>query len=490
MFEKINHGTLIDNRYLIQKFLGQGGFGRTYLASDMQRFGEACVLKEFISRNTKAEIIQKNRVFFEREARILYKIEHPQIPKFKAWFTENKRLFIVQEFIDGKTYSEILEEHLSKNHYSFSEAEVHDFLLEMLPVLDYIHGQSIIHRDISLDNIIFSEQQAKPVLIDFGIVKEEITQFFDDNSHKHSRVGKFGYSSPEQLSTGYCYPCSDLYALGVCAVVLLTGKMPFMLISQSLEWQWESYIKVSDSLTKILRKMLAEKPKERYQSVQEILAELQPASINLNNSLTTTKTKKLNNYQVDYEPHTVVQKNSENATLLQGVRDRGKTINQLEKQKNIISINKKFVEYCDKELTCCIGPFASILIKHTLKYNPGIKSEELIEVLTEAIPQQKRAKEFKYRLHNYLDNNSNILKTSIQSDTTLIQQSTTFSVKFIEYCRRELTSYIGPFASILIDEILNNNSEFTPEELIESIIIEIPDCEMAQKFRKRMQEFY
>lgn len=232
MIAEINPGTLVNNRYLIQKILGQGGFGRTYLAFDNQRFGEACVLKEFVPTTNNASIIRKSQELFEREAKVLHQIQHPQIPKFLAWLTDNQRLFIVQEYIDGKTYSQILSERLTARNKPFSETEVRKWLLDILPVLEYIHERKIIHRDISLENVMLRSEESKPVLIDFGVVKEKFTQILsaDENQQyvvKASVVGKIGYSPPEQLRLGQCYPSSDIYALGVSAVILLTGKMPY-----------------------------------------------------------------------------------------------------------------------------------------------------------------------------------------------------------------------------------------------------------------------
>ena len=103
-------GTLISNRYLIQKVLGQGGFGRTYLAFDQHCFNKYCVLKEFLPCLIQESYQQKSRDLFAREARILYQIDHPQIPKFQAWFEEEGRLFLVQEYVDGKTYSTLLKD--------------------------------------------------------------------------------------------------------------------------------------------------------------------------------------------------------------------------------------------------------------------------------------------------------------------------------------------------------------------------------------------
>lgn len=497
MLIEIHPGTLVDNRYLIQKFLGQGGFGRTYLTFDTQRFNEPCVLKEFIPANSKPEILQRYQDFFEREARILYQIEHPQIPKFKASFTEKKRLFIVQEFIDGKTYSKILSERLARKQQPFDEAEIRTWLSELLPVLDYIHGQNIIHRDISLDNIMFGKQQAKPILIDFGVVKEKFTQFFAVESSQQqirgSVVGKIGYSPPEQLRMGYCYPCSDIYALGVCAIVLLTGKTPFMLIDQSLEWHWEEYVKFSDSLTRILRKMLAEKPTQRYQSAKEILADIHPHRANINTSLTTTQIN--NNYKVNNQHHIISKKELEEATNLQQreqeIRGEGenKVINQLE-IKETVSISQNFIRECQQELISFIGPFGNVLIKHTLEYDPTITPDQFMEVLTKAIPHPERAKEFKNRLQNSLYHYSIKPQPSANTYEVFASQPTIFSEKFIEDCRRELTIFVGPFASIIIDDTLNNNPELTPKELIESLIAQIPDSERAENFKKRIKTFY
>lgn len=500
MLTEINPGNLINNRYLVQKFLGQGGFGKTYLAFDTQRFGEPCAIKEFICANSKPEIVQKSRILFEREARILYQIEHPQIPKFKAWFNDEERLFIVQEFIDGKTYSQILNERLSRKQQVFSEAETRALLSQILPVLDYIHGQHIIHRDISLENIMFGNKQAKPILIDFGVVKEKFTQFFATNSNhqplRGSVVGKIGYSPPEQLRMGYCYPCSDLYALGVCVIVLLTGKSPFMLINESLEWRWDSYIKVSDSLTRILRKMLAEKPTQRYQSAKEIFAQLNPGSVNLNTSFTTENLKQTNISQANSQHKILTQKELEEQVILyqleQKLKGEDKVSNQLDTQEPT-SISQNFIEYCQQELTSFVGPFASVLIKYTLEHTPEIKPDEFMEVITKAIPHPQRAKEFKRRIQNSLINNSIIPEPSSHSSDfsgSFANQSAIFSSKFIEDCRRELTSFVGPFASIMIDETLNDRPELTPKQLVETLISQIPDRERAQQFKTRIEAFY
>jgi serine/threonine protein kinase len=273
-------GTLVDNRYLIQQVLGQGGFGRTYKAYDRYRFDKACVLKEFIPNSTSIEIIQKSQSLFEREAKVLYQLKHPQIPEFLGWFREKGRLFIAQEYIDGKNYWILLQE-----RQYFSEAEVIKLLFTLLPVLEHIHGQNIFHRDISPDNIMQpNDLQQLPVLIDFGAVKQTLTQIYtvggSASVESTSFVGKLGYAPPEQMRVGQYFPNSDLYALAVTAIVFLTGKTPDLLFNnQNLKFEWESYASVSQQLTQVLNKMLADKPKDRYQSASEVILALRAIRI-------------------------------------------------------------------------------------------------------------------------------------------------------------------------------------------------------------------
>ena len=264
-------GTILQNRYRLISILGQGGFGRTYLAEDTGRFNELCALKEFIPLQTNTYAITKSQELFSREAAILYQIQHPQIPQFRANFEENQRLFLLQDYVEGKTYSNILQERQVTDNL-FSEAEVLTFFRQMLPVLAHIHNCGIIHRDISPDNIIRRDSDQMPVLIDFGVVKELATRVQSpDLAVPLTNVGKFGYAPWEQIQLGRATASSDLYALAVTAVVLLTGKEPQQLIDQTtLTWNWQKWVTVSPGLAQIINKMLARQPGDRYQSVTEV----------------------------------------------------------------------------------------------------------------------------------------------------------------------------------------------------------------------------
>lgn len=271
----IANGEILQNRFRIVKILGQGGFGRTYLALDEQRFNEQCAIKEYIPIKGDDYTLAKSKELFQREAATLYQIKHPQIPSFRALFEEEARLFFVQDFIQGKPYSHLLQERLRQGE-AFSEQEVIHFLDHLLPVLSHIHSQNLIHRDISPDNLILRDSDRLPVLIDFGVVK--LMELEKSLAPQGTVVGKSGYSPIEQLKTGKTYPSSDLYALAVTVLVLLTGKHPEYLFDEmTCSWQWTKYLPtLNPQLASILKKMLSDRPQYRYQSADEVLTALTP----------------------------------------------------------------------------------------------------------------------------------------------------------------------------------------------------------------------
>ena len=261
--QELSSGTLVNNRYQVQYQLGEGGFGRTYLAKDTQRYNELCTIKEFAPSIQNIAQFQKCWELFQREAETLYKLDHPQIPKFLTKFAENGRHFVIQEYIEGHTYESLLQQKRQEQQ-QFSEQEVIKLLKELLPVLQYIHNQNLFHRDISPDNIIQPKDPIKPaVLIDFGVVG-----YLEGGTS----VGKMGYAPPEQMGGGQCLPSSDIYSLAVTAIELLTGKTPDLLFdSNYLKWKWQKYTTVSNTLANILNKMLETRPGNRYSSAIEVL---------------------------------------------------------------------------------------------------------------------------------------------------------------------------------------------------------------------------
>ncbi|TVQ16498.1 MAG: serine/threonine protein kinase [Leptolyngbya sp. DLM2.Bin15] len=272
---------LLGQRYHIERELGQGGFGRAYLALDTYRFNEPCVLKEFAPLVQGDQALKKAQELFEREAGVLYELQHPQIPKFREMFRavdgESDRLFLVQDYVDGRTYRSLMNARRDEGRY-FSELEVLQLMTQLLPVLDYIHKLGVIHRDIAPDNLMLRFDDQLPVLIDFGGVKQVAaiaSQYYNPNHPVPAltRLGKVGYAPHEQMERGTASPDSDLHALAVTMLVLMTGEEPQDLFQGSVPWT--SKVDLSPHLTQIFQRMLSPRPSDRYPSAQAVLQALQ-----------------------------------------------------------------------------------------------------------------------------------------------------------------------------------------------------------------------
>jgi serine/threonine-protein kinase len=283
-------GVLLGDRYRITKEIGQGGFGRTYLCEDVNRFNELCVLKEFAPQVQGTALLTKAQQLFEREAGVMYRLQHPQIPMFREMFRVNRggvgQLFLVQDYVAGDNYQQLLRQKLQQGK-KFTESEITEFLTQILPVLGYIHSLGVIHRDISPDNLIRRNSDGLPVLIDFGGVKQvavnAASQYMSGNlghSEVPTRLGKVGYAPNEQMQRGVVFPHSDLYALAATTLVLLTGKEPPDLIDpQNFTWNWREYISLSPALSSILDRMLQLRPNDRFESAQDILTALNSSKL-------------------------------------------------------------------------------------------------------------------------------------------------------------------------------------------------------------------
>jgi serine/threonine protein kinase len=281
-----NCKTLLGERYRPIKIIGKGGFGRTFLAKDEHKPTKPyCVVKQlnFLSQDT--EVLNKATELFQQEAVILEKLgkDHPQIPELLAYFKQDERLYIVQEFIQGVNLERSLHE-----QGVFSEERIIQLLRDILPVLGFVHKQKVYHRDIKPPNIIIRTSDNLPVLIDFGVAK--VINNDESLLKRATALGTMHYAAPEQLK-GKIFPASDLYSLGVTCIVLMTGINPIsnMYDGSNLCWLWQkflpSYAVVSEGLIKILDKLINYKPIERYQSAEEVLQALIPLKISISSNL-------------------------------------------------------------------------------------------------------------------------------------------------------------------------------------------------------------
>jgi serine/threonine-protein kinase len=280
-------GFVLKGRYAVRATIGQGGMGRTYLAQDLERFNETCVLKEFIPPQDSQEVTEKAKELFRREASVLYQIRHPQVPEFRATFESEGRLLLVQDYVEGKNYRNLLLDRL-KVGQTFSENEIFALMQQLLPVLSYLHGHNIIHRDISPENLMLRSQDNLPVLIDFGVVQETTAKLNSQMGIPASTVaGKAGYAPPEQLQSGNAYANSDLYALAVTSIVLLTGREPSELFdSINLAWNWQQFANVNPAFARVINQMLSYKPTNRYRSADEVTQALQVAQASFSGAKT------------------------------------------------------------------------------------------------------------------------------------------------------------------------------------------------------------
>ncbi|MGK7889622.1 MAG: GUN4 domain-containing protein [Leptolyngbyaceae cyanobacterium] len=259
----------LKERYRPLKVLGKGGFGRTFLAVDDDIPSQpTCVVKQLYFSNEDANHRQKAIDLFQQEAVRLDELgRHPQIPQLLAHFTQDDTLYLVQEFVDGPTLSQAKRE-----HGCFGEAQIWQLLLDLLPVLDFIHQRRVIHRDIKPDNIIYSRHSQQYVLIDFGVAKwVSGTNWMQTGTV----IGSPEYMAPEQ-TRGKTVPATDLYSLGVTCLAMMTTVSPidmFDIIDN--RWVWRDFIvgtqQVSDRLGTILDKLLESALSQRYQSAQEVL---------------------------------------------------------------------------------------------------------------------------------------------------------------------------------------------------------------------------
>ena len=269
----------LQNRYSIVNTLGQGGFSKTYLALDQSMPDTShCVIKELSPPNNNPETVEMAKTLFYREARTLKGLKHPQIPSLLAYFEEGEQFYLVQEYIEGTTLSEILA--LGQ---TFPEHEVIQILQDILEVLVFIHNKNIIHRDIKPSNLIRRYSDNKVVLIDFGAVKTMIGEAVkpDSNSAVSIIIGTPGYMPSEQ-GQGSPVCASDIYSLGLTIIQLLTGRTP-----QSLKKdQYQEFILSSEpsltanpKLNEILTKMVLSSLKERYSSAYDVLDDLRKNQI-------------------------------------------------------------------------------------------------------------------------------------------------------------------------------------------------------------------
>jgi len=279
----VNIGDILHESYQILALLGQGGFARTYTAAQINKPNHPlCVVKEIpFPASNDPRVLDRARHRFEREASALRRLgNNSRIPELLDSFEENDYFYLVQEYVEGPRLSQELT-----GRERWNEQNTVALLREVLEILNSVHQENIIHRDITPSNLIRRETDQNIVLIDFGAVQEIGT--FTSNStgeiFSSQAIGTRGYMPAEQYNPRSTpQPYNDIYAVGIIAIQALTGQLPTNLPQDpetcEIIWDYSTpdrpAVQVSDQLKNILTQMVHFHFQDRYQSVEEVLQDL------------------------------------------------------------------------------------------------------------------------------------------------------------------------------------------------------------------------
>ncbi|MGK7886052.1 MAG: WG repeat-containing protein [Crocosphaera sp.] len=276
---------LLKERYQAIKPIGQGGFGKTFLAVDCDKPSKPpCVIKQFSPSSQGTNSLEKAEELFNKEAARLENLgKHPQIPELLAHFEQDQQLYLIQEYIDGQNLAEDLAE-----NGVWDETAIKELLIGLLPVLKFVHDNNLIHRDIKPENIIQKSEDKTFVLVDFGAARYVTGTALLKTG---TIIGDPRYMSDEQLR-GKTVFSSDLYSLGLTCLHLLTNIDPWDLYDGNEgEFIWRNYLTnpINEEFGEILDKMIEKPIKKRFQNAEEILSILQPSQTAISSELDLLK---------------------------------------------------------------------------------------------------------------------------------------------------------------------------------------------------------
>jgi eukaryotic-like serine/threonine-protein kinase len=268
-------GTTIHSHYHIVKLLGAGRSGTAYLAEDIDLpTYPPCLVKKF--KHVDDNAIERSLIqnLFELQTKIFSQVgQHPQIPTLIAKFEEDGDRYLVREYIDGELLSKELAQGLR-----WSQTQVFDFLMDLMGILSFVHSFRYIHQEIDPENIIRRSLDGRFSLIGFSAAKDLGNISPDLSNHPQLQVpvesAAPGYIPYEQEQHA-AQLNSDIYAVGVIAIQALTGKFPLDRDPHSYELNWRDGVKLDLRMMDIIDKMVRPDYRDRYQSVLEVLADLQ-----------------------------------------------------------------------------------------------------------------------------------------------------------------------------------------------------------------------
>ncbi len=259
-------GTVLEERYRIEKILGKGGFGEVYKAFDLNLKRTVAVK---ILSSVEIENSFKDR--FYREAESLARMNHPNIVTIFDRGDYNHRPYLVMEFVDGPTLHQMVM------NTSLNLNQIRDIAEQICEAMSYAHGLGIVHRDITLKNIMLNEEEENDIqvkILDFGLVKLIDSQQTTGNSMMGTRL----FMAPEQVIGGSVDGRADIFAFGVSLYRILTGHFPFeaehpaaLMYTIVNEEPKQFSREIPEDLRLITLKCLEKDPRNRYRLFSEVL---------------------------------------------------------------------------------------------------------------------------------------------------------------------------------------------------------------------------
>jgi eukaryotic-like serine/threonine-protein kinase len=259
-------GLILDSRYKVLDLLGEGGSGRTYRACDDLSQTEVAIKVLSLRGMADWKILE----LFDREAKILAKLQHPAIPhyldSFRTEIAGEEAFCLVQELAPGRSLMNWIE-----TGYAFSETELREIAAQVLEILIYLQTFTppIIHRDIKPQNLLWSES-GKIYLVDFGAVRDTYHLTITGGS---TIVGTYGYMAPEQFR-GQAVLATDLYGLGTTLLYLISGQDPADLPVNQMKIDFRDRVKTSPDFANWLDGLLEPIPEDRYRNATQALVAL------------------------------------------------------------------------------------------------------------------------------------------------------------------------------------------------------------------------
>ncbi|HEV7988209.1 MAG TPA: serine/threonine-protein kinase, partial [Candidatus Binataceae bacterium] len=214
--EPLTSGTVLQNRYEIERLLGGGGMGMVYLAHDHRLANRPCAVKEMVDHFIDQQQRIEANDYFAREADTLAQLKHAAIPAITDRFDDQNRHYLVMEYVEGRN----LEEEIAVRGGPLPEGLIIDIARQLCDVLAYLHGSTppVVYRDMKPSNVMLTPK-GRVVLVDFGIAR------LFKSARKGTMIGTLGFAPPEQYQ-GVVDPRSDIYSLGATLHYVLTGRDP------------------------------------------------------------------------------------------------------------------------------------------------------------------------------------------------------------------------------------------------------------------------